>query len=527
MKRMFTVVFAFVSALSLAACQGLRSASLEQAHEAWQVMQMEKPGTEPAMAALLKYDHAVAQVVQSLRAREGSAAWGKEVLMGGARRWRLTFDVPAESDSIRTLALAEFVHCQPASEVKIHGFDRVVAHGGLRVPVVLVQDDPQRLKQLCYPPNGEYLPATAVLEFPPEVPGHATEARLRFYNPLAVSEVAVGRNSQPLAENLTAALQATLRDVSREETGPDKQLASASGEHSSQLFFLSRYDRGRVPVVFVHGMLSGPDVWKNCVNEIYADADLRHRYQPVCFRYPSKLPVPASAARLRELLTRARSSLDPLHENAGFGRMVLVGHSMGGLLARIQVIDSGQDFWRAFFDVSPQRLEEDVDANTRHMLQQSLFFKRRNDISTVVFISTPHQGSVLADNSLLRTLVRTALFLPKTAAEQVKELTALPASFIHPASRNLHAWGVGGVENLAAKHPFIKALARHPVEVPFHSIIATRSAVNRHGSSDGIVPYWSAHLDGAASETIVPYSHRCTEKTETVQAVIKILAGVR
>lgn len=527
MMRMFTVAFAFVSVLSLAACQGLQSASLEQAHEAWQVMQQEKSGTEPARAALLKYDHAVAQVVQSLRAREGTAAWGKEVQTGGAQPWRLTFDAPAKSESTRTLVLTEFSHCQTASKIKLHGFDRVVAHAGLGVPVVLVQDDPQRVQPPCHPPNGEYLPATAVLEFPPDVPGHAAEARLRFYNPLAVSAIAVGRNLQPLADNLTAALQATLTDASKAETGPDAHLTSASGEHASQLFFLSRYDKGRVPVVFVHGMFSGTDVWKNCVNELYADPGLRRRYQPMCFSYPSKLPIPASAARLRELLSHAHSCFDPRHENAGFGRMVLVGHSMGGLLARMQVIDSGDDFWRAFFDVSPERLEAEVDAKTRHMLQQSLFFKRRNDISTVVFISTPHQGSVLADNSLLRTLVRTALFLPKTAGERVKALMALPASFIHPESRDLHAWGVGGVENLAARHPFIRALARHPVGVPFHSIIATGSASDCRESSDGIVPYWSAHLDGAASETLVPYSHRCTEKPETVQAVMKILAGVR
>ncbi len=527
MKRMFTVVFAFVSVLSLVACQGLQSASLEQAHEAWQVMQHEKPGTVPAQTALLKYNHAVAQVVQSLRAREGTAAWGKEIQLGGARPWRLTFDAPVQPNSIRTLALAEFAHCQPAAEVKIHGFERVVEHGGLGVPVVLVQDDPQRLKQPCHPPNGEYLPATAVLDFPPKVLGHATEARLRFFNPLAVSAVEVGRNSQPLAENLTAALQATLRDVSRDETGPGKQLTSASGEHASQLFFLSRYDQGRVPVVFLHGLFSGTDVWKNCVNEIYANDELRRRYQPVCFSYPSKLAIPASAARLRELLTDARSSLDPHHQNAGFGRMVLVGHSMGGLLARMQVVDSGEDIWRAFFKVSPQRLEDELDAGTRHMLQQSLFFKRRNDVSTVVFISTPHQGSMLADNRLYRTLLRTALFLPKTAGKQVKALMALPASFIEPGARAFHAWGLGGVENLSSKHPFLRALARKPAGVPFHSIIATRGAGDCRESSDGIVAYSSAHLDGAVSETLVPYSHRCTEKTETVQAVMKILAGVR
>ena len=527
MKHMLTVALAFVSMFLLPSCQGLQSTSLEQAHEAWQVMQQEKNGTASAKAALQKYDHAVALVVHSLRAREGTAAWGKEIRLGGARPWRLTFDAPARPVSACTLALAEFAHCQPASEVKLHGFERVVAHGGLGVPVVLAQDAPRRVQQPFHPPNGEYLPATAVLEFPPNVPGHAAEARLRFYNPLVVSEIVVGRHSQSLAENLTAALQATLTGVSVEENEPGKQAASASGEHASRLFFLSRYDKGRVPVVFVHGMLSGPDVWKNSINELYANASLRRRYQPVCFSYPTRLPVPASAARLRELLTRSRNCFDPHHQDAGFDRMVLVGHSMGGLLARMQVMDSGNDFWRAFFTVTPRRMAGELDAETQHMLEQAMFFKHRNDVRTVVFISTPHQGSVLANNSLLRTLVRTLLFLPKTAGEQVKALTALPAAFIHPASRAFHAWGIGGVENLAAKHPYSRALARHPVGVPFHSIIATRNAVDCRESSDGIVPYWSAHLDGAASETTVPHPHRCLEKAETVQAVMKILAGVR
>ena len=527
MTRMHAIVLVFALVALLPACQGSRSANLEQAHQAWQVMQREAPGTVGAQAALLKYDRAVARVVQSLRAREGTTAWGKEIQLRGAQAWRLTFDAPARSDSIRTLALSEFAHCQPATEVKLHGFDRVVGHGGLGVPVVLAQDDLRRVRQPFHQPHGEYLPATAVLEFPAVVPGQATEARLRFYNPLAVSAVAVGRHSQPMAENLTAALQAALTDVSIEEHKPGRRVSSSSGEHASRLFFLSRYDKTRVPVVFVHGMLSGPDVWKNSINEIYANNGLRRRYQPVCFNYPTKLPVPASAARLRELLTRSRNRLDPHHLDAGFDRMVLVGHSMGGLLARMQVMDSGDDFWKAFFTVTPQKVAGAVDADTQHMLQRAMFFQRRHDVRTVVFISTPHQGSVLADNSMLRTLVRTLLILPKAAGEQVKALAALPAAFIPPASRSCHDWGLGGVENLAATHPYSRALARHAVGVPFHSIIATRNAADCRDSSDGIVPYWSAHLDGAASETTVPHPHRCLEKPATVQAVMKILAGLQ
>ena len=506
---------------------GSTASNLEKAQQAWQIMQREIPGTLPAQEALRKYDRAVTAVVKSLREKEGTAAWGKEIQFSGAQPWRMTFDAPARHGSARTLALSEFAHCRVAADVKLHGFDRVVAHGGIGVPVVLAQDDPRRVTQPFHPPRGEFLPATAVLEFPAKVPGHPAEARLRFYNPLTVSAVPVAHHPQPLTENLTAALQFSLTDSTRDKDGSREKTPSASGEEESQLFFLNRYDSTKVPVVFVHGLRSSPLVWKNSVNELLADPDLRRRYQPACFIYPSKLPIPASAARLRELLKRSRDTLDPEHHNAGFGRMVLVGHSMGGLVARMQVIDSGTDFWRSFFTVPPQKIARQIDARTQHMLRSSLFFQREPDVKTVVFISTPHRGSVLADVGIVRALMRLVIFLPKTARQRLQALTALPPAYIHPTLRGFHEWGVKGTENVSTKHPYFRALARHPVGVPFHSIIATHRAVDFRNASDGVVPYWSAHLDGAASETIVPYLHQCLEKPRTVEAVMKILKEAR
>jgi pimeloyl-ACP methyl ester carboxylesterase len=533
------LIFACALVAFFPACQGLKTAAtqrtdvghtavnLEKAHQAWQILQRAAPGTVPAQNALRKYDQAVSAVVNSLRAKEGTAAWGKEIVVDGARPWRISFDAPARHGTARTLALSEFAHCRLAADVRLHGFDRTVAKPGLGIPVVLAQDDPSLVAQPFHPPRGEFLPATAVLEFPAAPPGHPAEARLRFYNPLAVSVVTAGPHPQPLAENLTAPLQSSLTDASLDKNEPLQSTPSASGEKESQLFFLSRYDSTKVPVVFIHGVNSSPIVWKNTVNAILADRDLRSRYQPVCFIYPSKLPVPASAARLRELLQRSRDRLDPGHHDAGFGRMVLVGHSMGGLLARMQVIDSGKDFWRSLFAVPPRQIAREVDPKTQRMLQGALFFKREPDVRTVVFISTPHRGSEVADAGIVRALLRLVLFLPTSAAQRLKAVAALPPAYINPKLRGFHEWGVKGTENGSTRHPLFGALARHPVGVPFHSIIATRRTVDFRDASDGIVPYWSAHLDGAASETLVPYRHTCLEKPKTVQAVMKILKGAQ
>lgn len=183
------------------------TACLEQAQVAWQVMQREDPGTVLAQKALRRYNHAVKNLAESLRDYEGTNTWGREIPVAGARPWRITFDGLEGPGSTSTLALSGFAHCWLASEVKLHNFDHVVAHGGLGVPVVLAQDDSRRVAQPFHPPRGEFLPATAVLEFPAAVPGHSAEARLRFYNPLAVSGLKAGQHSQPLAENITDALR--------------------------------------------------------------------------------------------------------------------------------------------------------------------------------------------------------------------------------------------------------------------------------------------------------------------------------
>jgi len=472
----------------------------------------------------------VANLVMSVEEPGRTFPVGREIRFGGARSWRVTFDVQAGNGSARTLAPSEFDHCRLASTVKLQGFDRVVAHGGLGVPVVLVQDRSPSIARPFHPPHGEFLSATAVLDFPEAVPGHPTEARLRFYNPLTVSELTVGRHPQPLAENLTAALQLSLTDAVFDEEGPHKSgqsSPSASGEKVSQLFFVNRYDHTKVPVVFVHGITSDPSVWKNSINELLSDPELRRRYQPVCFVYPSKLPIPASAARLRELLQRSRDSLDPGHHDTGYGRMVLVGHSMGGLLVRMQVIDSGTDFWQAFFTATPREIAGQIDAKTQRMLQKSLFFHREPDVKLVVFIGTPHRGSVLADRDIVRAVGRLLLLLPKAAGNRLQALTELPPAYINPTLRGFHDWGLKGTENLASKHPFFGALAQHPVAVPFHSIIAVGNAHDFRNGSDGAVPYWSTHLEGAASEIRVPYSHECLEKPGTVQAVMKILRDAK
>jgi hypothetical protein len=64
--------------------------------------------------------------------------------------------------------------------------------------------------------------------------------------------------------------------------------------------------------------------------------------------------------------------------------------------------------------------------------------------------------------------------------------------------------------------------------VPYHSILGDRGkGGNRNDtkpvSSDGIVPYWSSHLDGAESEIVIPSGHWTNQHPEGITEVNRIL----
>ena len=128
------------------------------------------------------------------------------------------------------------------------------------------------------------------------------------------------------------------------------------------------------------------------IEDLEADAALRDRYQFWTFGYSTGDPMPYSATLLRRDLDEARRKFDPDRSDAAFDRMVLVGHSMGGLLAKMMVQDSGTRLWRLISDRPVEDLAGD-QADLRPASARALIFKPRPEVRRVVFIATPHRGS--------------------------------------------------------------------------------------------------------------------------------------
>ena len=82
------------------------------------------------------------------------------------------------------------------------------------------------------------------------------------------------------------------------------------------------------------------------IEDLEATPALRAGFQFWTLRYASGDSIPDSAHVLRQSLRRARRVLDPDGTDAAFDRMVVVGHSLGGILAKMMVQSGGPRLWQ-------------------------------------------------------------------------------------------------------------------------------------------------------------------------------------
>jgi pimeloyl-ACP methyl ester carboxylesterase len=343
------------------------------------------------------------------------------------------------------------------------------------------------------------------------------EARVELYPFDVATTVRVGDRDVPLEVEPTAALAYQL------EGSPvwDMEIAgfriAEPPALADGLAMLHPYRRGRIPIVLVHGTASSPARWAEMYNELLNDPELRGRYQAWLFQYSTGQPILYSAMQFRQALRAVIAEVDPDGTDAALRRMVIVGHSQGGLLTKLMAIHSGDRFWK---NASPEPFDRlDVPAETRTLLQQAMFFEPFPNVERVVFIATPHRGSFRAVGLAL-DLVRRFVTLPGNLVAQFQALATTP-QFAQLGVSRLPT----SVDNMSPGHPFIRTLAESPIDprITAHSIIAVKDAGPLTGQTDGVVGYESAHVDGVASERVVRSDHSTQGHPETIEEMRRIL----
>ena len=186
---------------------------------------------------------------------------------------------------------------------------------------------------------------------------------------------------------------------------------------------------------------------------------------------------------------------------------VILAHSLGGLITKTVVSDSGNKLVDAYFEVPIEELE--ISAEDKEELRKMVFFESRPYVKRVVFVSVPHRGSHIPDN-FIGWAGRTLTSAPQEYDAFIDRIRSrLPAGRLKPdAEESIREEG-NSIKNLSPTDPTIKALSEIPIdaEIPFHSIMGDQGSGKGEEGTDGVVAYKSSHLEGAESELIVPTGH--------------------
>jgi pimeloyl-ACP methyl ester carboxylesterase len=363
------------------------------------------------------------------------------------------------------------------------------------------------------PVKGYRVPVTSIIDFSRRSHAEPVEARLRLFDPRQRVTVEIGNERFPLAANFSAPVLAFGR-VNEIWLGFINMIRGQNMRGTAGLLLPEGYDPDRIPVIFVHGLLSSAFIWRSTVLALLQDPEIRRRYQFWLFSYPTGNPISYSALRLREDLAFAQ-------ERFGTKRgIILIGHSMGGLLSRMQVTNSGRTIWNEVFGSRAEELYSQIPNDSR--AKRALIFQANLAINRVIFIATPHRGSSLAAGGVGAI----AIWLIRLPLNLLYEIPETMADALDPRSqrtKRLHAIVPTSIQGLSPNSPLLRALDRIPMQVPYHSIIGDRGRGDTPNSSDGVVPYWSSHLSSAESEKIVPTGHEATADPQAVEEIRRIL----
>jgi hypothetical protein len=293
--------------------------------------------------------------------------------------------------------------------------------------------------------------------------------------------------------------------------------------------------KGQIPVVFVHGTASSVARWAEMINELDSDPGIREHFEFWFFTYPTGVPVLYSASLLRGWLSRVVAQLDPDGTDESLRNMVLVGHSQGGLVSKLQVISSGTHFWDDLSEVPFDRVE--LQPETRDLLRAALFFEPAPFVGSVIFIATPQRGSFLAANwpgRLATRLTQAPGHLVSLPLDLARAGIALPGMAVDLVTGNVDELRVqralgripSSVDNMNPSSSFIHTLADIRIEPPVvvHSIIPVTGGPPPQGQDDGAVSFESARTEEARSEFVVfDAGHSVQSHPEAIQEVRRIL----
>ena len=456
------------------------------------------PGSQ-STAARETYNAAAAELAVLLRTGDNGRLWNHPLtLTSGGGTYRLHFQPGSRQGVWAPGFFTSLVLARDVSEKIIKHPDRQDGIGGALVGVRKMTP-----REPFAPLVGTTSTVTATLDF------HGHDATLALRDPSRQPKARVAGAERPLAADFSAPL-AYYPSPNETIEGLMGALRVSHYMDKTGLYMLDPYDPDRIPLIFVHGLISTARMWRNVINEIETDPTLRGRFQCWVFNYPTGNPMAYSALRFREELAKE----EKLH---GFPHgFVLVGHSMGGLVAQMQATTLTRAAWNRGAPSVAEKLLTGLPVGC--LVHRATIFDANPKLRRVVFICTPHRGATLATSGIGEIAMR-LIALPADLTASVTGSLGNSLAAITGSAKRLP----NSITSLSPANPTLKVMDKVPMRVPHHTILGDRGKNDSPNSTDGVVPYWSSHLDSAQSQKIVPGPHGSCELPETTVELKRIL----
>lgn len=343
---------------------------------------------------------------------------------------------------------------------------------------------------------------------------------VQVMDPYRTENVDIAGKSYPLAANFSAPYGLWLAENNLGAAAYLSLIDRQERLTMPHLYMLEPYNPNKKVIVLVHGLASSPEAWIALTNDIMGDSILREHYQVWQVFYSTNMPILESRFQIYALLKQAFGGLnpnDPADKDA-----VLIGHSMGGIISRLLVsnADISQSALSMMSPYQQAKLKKHPIVSERLKIQPITNFDR------AVFMSSPNRGTDFAD-----------LWFTRAARKIIK----LPGAFLGAVTDTITNQDIdakdiltridkgliqNGPSDLSHKSKFM-ALTEDinpPKGFVFHSIIGNKTnSKDPDVMTDGIVPYKSAHLDGATSEVIIKGGHSIQKTPEAVLELRRIL----
>lgn len=461
------------------------------------------------------YTHAVGQTAQLMLQTKRITGHQSTVQLGGST-------LKINSTLPHTLHPSFFDYIWPVDTHRYGNVGPSKPQTGLGAALVAHRIATPRRKILnpLIPPTGMDIPVNAIIDYPEK-----GKPRLTLTNLLKTDSTSITGQARPLQANYSATLAATMSNQSS-LLGLLIAIKPEKMQEEKGLFALGPYDPDKIPVIFVHGLISQPSTWTKTSNRLLQDKTIRENYQIYYYFYPTGVTPIISGAEFRETLNNFYTKHGS-HSNAKLNRTVLVGHSMGGILSSIQSRKFGQSLWDSLFlsDGKEKLTSTKPQSDLELLTQYKKLFNPPvlKPIERTIYVATPHRGSDMAA-SWIGNLGASLIKLPKDIVslqlgDAVDSMTDFGRSLVHNDGKP------NSISRLKPDNQALTLLNKQPMseKVIYHSIIGDRGLGNSPDSSDGVVPYWSSHIEGAASEKIVPTFHEAQLHPETNTEILRIL----